>query len=260
MLMGITGVSKNSKSHSGFDIYSTVVNGRPELAQVSEPLHQNILHHLSEKNMSSSEISEATGKAQSTLSVHLDTLVSRGLIRSQPDVNDSRRKIFSVSSSKVAYSTEASKEGIEVFHDMVNETVECEPEIYYKTLLRTLLVECEAYGMHIGPALEKIGEAMAVRMASDMPHGKLEDVISLVQDFYERNDMGEVCIYTFLPLTIIIRDTEPYPFKICSVAQFSHGLFRRILSETMGRDYVITKTETFGADNNYYKFIIELRE
>lgn len=253
-------VSKSNMSHSGFDIYSTVVNGKPELVQVSEPLHQSILQNLSERNMSSSEISEATGKAQSTLSVHLDSLVSRGLIKSQPDANDSRRKIFSVSSAKVAYSAEASKEGIGVFYDMVNEMVKSAPESYYKTFLRTLLVECEAYGMHIGPALEKIGEAMAVRMASEIPPGKLEDVISFVQDFYEKNGMGEVCIYTFLPLTIIIRDTETYPFKIDSIAQFSHGLFRRILSESMGRTYVITKRETFGADNNYYKFIIELKE
>lgn len=257
---GMSHVSENKRLYSGFDIYSTVVDGKPELVQVSEPLHQSILRNLTAKDMSSSEISEATGKAQSTLSVHLDTLVSRGLIRSQYDVNDSRRKIFSLSSVKVAYSMEASKEGIDRFQDMVAETANSPPPEFYKTLLRTLLVECEAYGMHIGPALERMGELLAVKLAPKIPPGKLEDVISFVQDFYERNGLGEVCIYTFLPLTIIIRDTEAYPFKIESISMFSHGLFRKVLSETMGRQYAIVRREIFGADNNYYKFIIELKE
>lgn len=250
---------KTKQNIDGFEIYSTVDGGGKGLVQVSDPLHQKILDKLAEGPMSTTEISEMTGKAQSTLSVHLDQMVTRHLISSKYDENDSRRKIFTLSSVKVAFSKDASKEGIEQSKAMLPAAAK-EPKTFYKNLLKSVLMNAEANGLNIDPMMEIVGSQMAEKMAAKVTSNKVEDVIRMLQEFYEKNDMGEVCIYTFLPLTIIIRDTEDSQYQFGSMAAFSQGLFKTMLSITIGRNYEITKSEIFGTGNNYYKFVIELSQ
>ena len=250
-------VPKVKQNNNDFEIYSTVdEEGNRGLVQVSDPLHQIILERLSKGPMSTTEISDLTGKAQSTLSVHLDQMVTQNLIRSEYDKNDSRRKIFTISSIKVASSKPISAEGVEEAKQMLSSAVK-DNKTFYKTLFKAVLMSAEANGMDVSPMMEILGTQMAERMAQKLQSAKMEDVIKELQEFYEKNDMGEVCVYTFLPLTIIIRETDEYQYKFEAMASFAHGLFRSLLSRVLGRKYVITMSEIFGSGNNYYKFIIE---
>lgn len=250
-------VSKTKQTDNGFEIYSTIGGGGSGLVQVSDPLHQTILGNLAEGSMSTTDISDVTRKAQSTLSVHLDQMVSQRLITSEYDPTDSRRKIFSISSAKMASSKDASVEGIAESKDRLGMAAK-DPKNFYKNLFRAVVLTAESNGLSIGPMMEMIGSNMAEKMAPKMSTNKVEDIIRQLQDFYERNDLGEVCIYTFLPLTIIIHDPDESVLRFDSLAMFSHGLFKTLLGRTVGRDYEITRSEIFGTGNNYYKFIIEL--
>ena len=248
---------KVKQNNNDFEIYSTVdEEGNRGLVQVSDPLHQIILERLSKGPMSTTEISDLTGKAQSTLSVHLDQMVTQNLIRSEYDKNDSRRKIFTISSIKVASSKPTSVEGVEEAKQALTMTIK-DSKMFYKSLFKAVLMSAEANGMDVSPMMEILGEQLAEKMAQKLQMVKMEDVIKELQEFYEKNDMGEVCVYTFLPLTIIIREADEYQYKFEAMASFAHGLFRRLLSEVLGRKYEITMSEIFGSGNNYYKFIIE---
>jgi len=250
-------VPKVKQNNNDFEIYSTVdAEGNRGLVQVSDPLHQMILQRLSKGEMSTTEISDLTGKAQSTLSVHLDQMVSQNLIRSEYDKNDSRRKIFTISSIKVASSKPISSEGVEEAKQALALAVK-DNKTFYKTLFRSVLMSAEANGMDVSPMMEILGSQMAEKMAQKLQSAKMEDIIKELQEFYERNDMGEVCVYTFLPLTIIIHETEEYQYKFEAMASFAHGLFKSLLSKVLDRKYEITMSEIFGSGNNYYKFIIE---
>ena len=242
---------------SKFEIYSTTEEGGAGLVEVSDPLHQSILSHLAESNMSTTDISVMTGKAQSTLSVHLDHMVSEGLIRSESDPTDSRRKIFSLSSKKLAFSKETNPEGVGYARQTLKAGIE-KMEDFPKNFIKSLLVMSEASGLDIGPIMENLGTEVADLLAPTMSSNKVEDIMKRLQEFYEIIDFGEVCIYTFLPLTIIIRVQEETPeMQIESRPKFSHGLFRRILTKMIGRRYDVTYSETFGVNNNYHKFVIE---
>ena len=250
-------MSKTKQTNTGFEIYSTIDGGGNGLVQVSDPLHQMILSNLANGSMSTTDISDVTGKAQSTLSVHLDQMVLQNLIRSEYDPNDSRRKIFFISSVKVAYSKDASREGIKESEDLVATAVK-DSKNFYRCMFKSIILSAEANGLNVGPMMEAVGSMMAEKMAPKMTSNKVEDVIRQLQEFYERNDLGEVCIYTFLPLTIIIRDNEESSYRFESLAMMSHGLFKTLLSKVIGRKYEITRSEIFGTGNNYYKFVIEL--
>lgn len=250
-------MAKVKESETSFDIYSVENGTERGLVQVSDPLHQLILRKLSKGPMSTSEISELTHKAQSTLSVHLDQMVTQNLIKSEYDKNDSRRKIFHITSKRIASSKATDLTGVEEAMSMLSATAK-EPNLFYRGLFKSVLMSAEANGMDVCPMMEMLGANLAENMSQKIGTGKVEDVIRQIQDFYERNEMGEVCIYTFLPLTIIIHDPDETQYKFESFAAFSHGLFTALLSRVTGRKYEITMSEIFGTGNNYYKFIIEL--
>ena len=248
---------KVKQENKGFEIYSTVDDdGIRSLVQVSDPLHQLILGRLSGGPMSTTEISELTGKAQSTLSVHLDQMVSERLISSEYDRNDSRRKIFTISSVRVASSKVASPEGVEEAKEVLLQSVK-DSKGFYKNLLTAVLMSAESNGMDINPMMEILGTQMAEKIAPRVQTSKMEDVIQELQEFYDRNELGEVCVYTFLPLTIIIRETEEYKYKFEAMASFAHGLFVTTLGIVLNKKFKIESSEIFGSGNNYYKFVIK---
>lgn len=250
-------MSKTSQSADGFDIYAVNSEDERGLIDVSDSLHRTILERLSKGPMSTTEISEISGKAQSTLSVHLDQMVGQKLIRSEYDKNDSRRKMFYLTSTKIASSQPASNEGIEEAKENLAHCLNDESK-FFKYMFRSVLMSAESNGMDICPMMELLGSQLAQKMVNKVSSRKIEDVIKDIQEFYERNDLGEVCIYTFLPLTIIIHETEETQYKFTAFASFSHGLFKSLLSQVTEREYTIVKSEIFGTGNNYYKFVIDL--
>lgn len=226
------------------------------MVQVSEPLHRDIMAALRDRNLSTTEISEALGKAQSTLSIHLDALVNMGLLKSVPDEKDSRRKIFSRSCTEVAYSKDCCKDGIAESKRLLAESIS-NPDTFHKFLIRAFLMNSDGKGLSISPAMKVIGGLLGDTLFGKHKPSGLEGAIELLQDFYERNGLGEVCIYTFMPLTIIVRDDYDFEYMTDSVAKFSHGVFERVLSKATGETYAVTSAEIFGTGNNYYKFILE---
>lgn len=248
---------RTKNTDMGFELYSTGDYSFRTIVQVSDPLHIEILNDLSVGPMSTTEISESTGKAQSTLSVHLDTMVAQGLISSEYDRNDSRRKIYSISSRKIAGKAEPFEGGLDVMMKFIKKSADSTTDLY-KSMMMTVLVGAESGGLDVSYGMELLASIYSDELAKNMSSNKVEDVIRELQDFYERNLLGEVCIYTFLPLTIIIRNTDEFPFKLSSLAAFSKGLFVSLLNKITQRTYEVTKSEIFGTGNNYYKFVIEL--
>jgi len=236
-----------------FDIYATPKG----LVQVSNPVRKQMLTNLSGSDLTLTEMSNMTGKAQSTLSVHLEKMAGDGLVSFREDPADSRRKIFSLSSRLMARSREIKEEGQEVYHKTIESSVE-QNSNFFKVLLRSLIVGAEASGLCIGPTMRSLGKSVGKALAKKMTSSKVEDIIGELQEFYERNDAGEVCVYTFMPLTIIVRDNfEVMQCAAESISVFSQALFLVVLQTLTKKEYKITYKESFGLGNNYSKFVIE---
>ena len=103
-----------------FELYYTK-NG---LVQVSNDVRRRILHELAEKDLSLTDLSRITGKAQSTLSVHLDKMVSEALISAHDDPEDSRRKVYSLVSVMLAHSKPPSEEALTKAMNVLTDVVD----------------------------------------------------------------------------------------------------------------------------------------
>ncbi len=236
-----------------FDIYSTSSG----LKQICNPVRQRILTELQVKDLSLTDIANITGKAQSTLSVHLDKMYKEKLVSSRDDPSDNRRKIFFLSSKPVAKSTNPSDEMMKYMHKTILDSSGT-PSSFLKGLMRSLLIGLEAIGLAIDPAMYEVGSEVGKALSTKVESTDIEDIVSELQEFYEMHDLGEVCVYTFIPLTIIIRDdyetNAETGNKLC---MFHEGVFKSVLENKTGRRFIITENECFGIAYNYCKFIIE---
>jgi len=227
------------------------------MMQISNPVRRQILSFLSSSDLSLTEISNMVGKAQSTLSVHLDKMVNDGLVTFRDDPSDCRKKIFSLSSKLVARSRDANEESKKAYHRALNDLPSRDSN-FFKTLMKAMIIGMEAYGLCLGASLRRLGRGTGLAMAKNIKSVKVEDIVSEIQEFYEIHDIGEVCVYTFMPLTIVIRDNDELTSCVAeSISMFSQGLFVTVLEEVTKRRYKVVSSESFGADNNYFKFVIE---
>lgn len=236
-----------------FDVYST----RNGLKQICNSVRQKILAELQQRDLSLTEIANITGKAQSTLSVHLDKMVKEELVASRDDPSDNRRKIFYLCSKPVARSTNPSEEMMRYMHQTIKDS-QGTPSSFLKGLMRSVLIGLEAIGLAIDPAMYEIGSEVGKSLSDQIVSEGVEDIVSEMQEFYELHDLGEVCVYTFVPLTIIIRDDyETNPETGNKLCLFHEGVFKTVLEEKTGRSFRISENECFGIANNYCKFVIE---
>ncbi len=107
------------KKGAALDVYSTSSG----LKQISNPVRQKILSELQRRDLSLSEIAQLTGKAQSTLSVHLDKMVKEGLVASRDDPTDNRRKIFYLVSKPVGSSVVPREDLSKAIGNIINRSV-----------------------------------------------------------------------------------------------------------------------------------------
>lgn len=240
---------------STFDVYSTSSG----LKQVSNPVRQKILIELQKKDLSLSEIAHLTGKAQSTLSVHLDRMVKEGLIASRNDPSDNRRKIFYLISRQVGSSVMPREDLGRAVGEIVRDSLGS-PVSFLKGMIRSIILGVEAIGFNIEPVLKDIGRQVGKEIAKQMKSGSIEELIEEIQKFYEDHELGEVCVYTFLPLTLIVKDDydcSVVPEASKTISLLNEGIIEAILEKNSGVPMKVTDSECFGKCLNYYRYVIE---
>jgi len=240
---------------SPFHVYSTSSG----LTQVSNPVRQKILRELQRKDLSLSAIATLAGKAQSTLSVHLDKMVKEGLVASRDDPSDNRRKIFYLISRPVGSSVVPREDLSRAVGETIQKSIGT-PSSFLKGIIRSIILGVEAIGLDLDPVLKDIGRQIGAELSKSMNSDSIEGLVEEIQEFYDVHDLGEVCVYTFLPLTLIIRDDYDYkdiPGASETVCLLNEGIVEGILEARSGMPLKVTKTECFGTGMNYCKFVIE---
>lgn len=236
-----------------FELYYTK-NG---LVQVSNDVRRRILHELSDKNLSLTELSKIMGKAQSTLSVHLDKMVSEGLISAHDDPDDSRRKIYSLVSVMLAHSKPPSDAAMTMVLNSLTEVAD-DPIRTRDTLARFIILGFDALGLSVGPMASLLGSIHAMALGGSLSGNTIEDTVANARDYYRKMGFGEASVYSLKPLTIIIKDEMPFTEDSAkSLGYYAAGFFCKVLEDATGKTYEMVSNEVFGSDFNYFRFVVE---
>ena len=241
---------------SSFEVYSTVKG----LKQVSNPIRQEILGELQKRNLSLSEIACVTGKAQSTLSSHLDDLSNDGLIASRGDPLDSRRKIFYLTSKQVGRSGEPREDLRDEVARAIRGSIGT-PSAFLKGVVRSIVLGMQAVGLNMEPVLKDIGRMIGAEISRHMKSDSIEGLIKEIQAFYEEHELGDVCVYSVTPLSLIIRDEYNcyrIPESGRSFCLLNEGMLASIFEIRTGMSLrVVTNTECLAVGYSHCRVYID---
>ena len=227
------------------------------LVHISNGVRVRILDELSKRNLSLTEMVEITGKAQSTLSVHLDSMVKEGVITSREDPDDNRRKTYSISSVRLAETKSPDSESLakskEIFADMADE-----PESISNYMVSFLYVAMDSVGLSLGPMSKIMGSVHAQAIGGRFQKGPIEEVIDDIRKYYSFANMGKVTVFSFNPLTLII-DSELNVSKGAAetMGMYAVGYFAKALEMVYGMSFTVVSSEVFGPENNYFRFVLD---
>ncbi|QLH74716.1 MAG: ArsR family transcriptional regulator [Methanomassiliicoccales archaeon] len=244
-----------AKKSSDFDVYSTSTG----LRQISNPVRQKILSELQRHDLSLSEIASLTGKAQSTLSVHLDKMVSEGLIGYRDDPQDNRRKIFYLISRPVGSSVVPREELKRAIGNTIARSIGL-PSTFLKGTIRSIVIGMESIGFNMDPILKDIGKQIGMEVSKRFKSENVEGLIQEVKEFYKEHELGEVVVYSIHPVTLIIKDEydcSKAPDVGRTLCLLNEGMLEAIFEVKLGMPLRVAEKETFGSNFNMCKYVIE---
>ena len=244
-----------AKKAADFDVYSTSSG----LRQISNPVRQKILSELQRRDLSLSEIAQLTGKAQSTLSVHLDKMVAEGLIGYRDDPQDNRRKIFYIISRPIGSSVVPREDLKKSVSNTIGRSIGM-PSTFLKGMIRSIVIGMEAIGFNMDPVLKDIGRQIGQEVSKHFKSENVEGLIQEVKDFYKEHELGEVVVYSIHPVTLIIKDEydcSKAPDVGKTLCLLNEGMLEAIFEAKLNMPLRVVEKETFGTNFNMCKYVIE---
>lgn len=236
-----------------FELYVTSTG----TVQVSSDVKLKILHELQESDLSLSEISKLVSKAQSTVSVHLDNMVQDGLIAVHDDLQDNRKKYYSLISLPFGKSVPSSEQSKEIAFNLVSKVAQ-DPERMLKSMARFVILGFGVMGLNVDPTASILGFFHGAAMSGSMTGQTLEETIDNARNYFRELGLGEVSIYSTSPLTIIVKDNTPLTEEAANtMIRYFAGFFSKILEDANGKTYEMVSSEVFGSDFNYIRFVLE---
>jgi DNA-binding MarR family transcriptional regulator len=228
--------------------------------QVSSDVKLKILHELETKDLSLTELSKKVSKAQSTLSVHLDSMVADKLIAVHDDLQDNRKKYYSLTAIPFGRTVKSSDESRELAFKLLTKVAQ-DPDKMMKSLPKFIFLGFDGMGLNVDPMANILGFIHGIAMSGTLTGKTLEDTIDNARNYFKEMGMGEVSIYSSKPLTIIIKDSVPLTEGSAKcLIQYASGFFSRILEDATGKPHDLVSSEVFGSDYNYVRFVLEPRE
>lgn len=228
---------------------------------VDSPVRMSILSMLLEKEMRFDEIVEASGRAKSTISVHLKSLADDGIVSSRADPADARKKIFFIDSSYLGGLSRRKKLKKDMTEYISKYAMSSgDPFAFFRLMFRTIRVALLDEGIDLDPVLHEagasVGEALYPRVA-DPDLGRL---LANLAKFWEVQKLGRLEARSVEPLDIVIYDCfecQDLPYLGRPACAFDSGIFETIFTKYYDSPAKVKETKCYAMGDGQCEFIIE---
>ena len=223
------------------------------------PVKLKILDLLKTGSKTFDEIVKYTGKAKSTISVHINDLKSCDLLEEHIDPCDKRKKIYHLNSQYMACSQEPI---VKHYKDILQKVALSENDEYsfLKSIFHAIRFGFEAYGIDNGPIMKKIGSDIGESLSRNFQSTDLDGVLKDIVNFWDEHQMGDVSVIDTEPLTVIVHncfDCKSMPVVGKTLCSFDEGLLEGIIFGTLGLNCTIKETECFGNGYKHCLFVMQ---
>jgi hypothetical protein len=227
---------------------------------IDSPVKVNILEMLRDGELPFEEIVARSGRAKSTVSVHLRDLSDLGIVGSKGDPCDSRKKRFFLHSS---YLVGASAMERSLFENEKNfpiyEPSKHDAADFFRYVLSTLRITLLSEGISIDPILYSAGYRVGKRISEIVAEKRTWKLIDNVAGFWDSHALGEVELLEKNPLTLDFYDCfecRDFPLTGKPVCSFESGVLTSIFSDHFGRTYTALERKCYAMGDECCRFEI----
>jgi len=238
-----------------FDIYATSDGVR----QFSNPTKRDILRRLQNGELTLTQLRRLTGRAQSTLSVHMRDLVEEGLVACRPHPKDGRVKVFYLTAKPIGTSAFPEKQFRCTIRERVKESLQDTPS-FLRMMLKAVRYGIESTGINIDPLLRDVGGLVGTEVAKQA--FSASDVDSLLLEasrFWKVHELGRMRIEEVDPLVLVVEDCFDcggMPKIGKTLCALEEGMLEAVILTRTGKRVRVVETECFGTGYTHCRFEI----
>jgi predicted hydrocarbon binding protein len=231
---------------------------------IDSPVKSKILSMLREGELNFDQIVELSGKAKSTVSVHLKKLVSEGIIDSKPNPKDARKKIFFINSEYLGDLSREKKLGDEI-EDYVSSYVmsDGDPFEFFRLMFKTIRVGLISQGMNIDPILHEAGINVGKALYKRVYDPDMNKFLQNIAGFWETHYLGDVEVQSLDPLIINVSECyecKNLPYLGKPACAFDAGILKALFSAYFKDKRNVDETKCYAMGDKYCCFVIEKNE
>ncbi len=225
---------------------------------LNSPVKIQILDFLKISSRSFDEIVKHTGKAKSTVSVHLNDLRSSGLVEEEYDPDDKRRKTYHLKCEHMAHSqTPILKHYKNVLETLASPRLE--KHGCFKCFFRAIQFGFDAHGINSDPIMRKVGRDIGISISSTFASKDIEFLIQELAEFWKRYQMGTMYVESREPLVIAVENSFDYRListigkNLCS---FTEGIIEGTMVHSLSITCCVQEVECCGNGKERCLFIV----
>jgi predicted hydrocarbon binding protein len=231
---------------------------------INSPVRVKILSMLRKGELNFDQLVELSGKAKSTVSVHLRRMTNEGIIGSKIDPLDARKKIFFIKSEYLG-KLSGKKVVTENIEDYVTSYIESEgdPYEFFRLIFLTIRISLIRQGIDIDPILYEAGVKVGETLYDKVKDPDINKLAENIKLFWETHNLGKVEVKNLDPLTINVSDCfeckslPPIGRPACA---FDSGILKAVFSAHFQDELVVNETKCYAMGDNHCSFTIKNKE
>lgn len=243
----------------GLDRNTIIFSTDTGIVALDSPVKLKILELLRKGTQSFDELVEQSGRAKSTISVHLDDLEDLNLIQERNNPNDKRKKYFVLNSICLACSETPMRSNYKRHLDniMISETNE---DSFITHLFHTIRLGMEAYGVDPKPIMKRLGNDVGTKIGPGFKSDDWDGILSELSVFWKNHKLGDMKIINSINPSIVVTNCyhcSKMPNVGKTLCSMDEGLLEGIISSKLNIECNVKETECFGTGHRNCKFVVE---
>jgi len=231
---------------------------------VKSPVRVLILETLREGEVPFDEIVRRTGRAKSTVSVHLRDMVNEGIVGWRLDPADARKKLFFTNAERIGALSSSERISAELarYAGDYRESGS-DPFAYFRLVFRTIRTILMQTGINLDPVLTAAGEEVGRAVFPTVEDKRTGVFLKNVAAFWECHGLGRIETGSEDPLEIFVYDCfecVDLPRIGRPACSFDTGVLAALFSGHFDRGVTVVETHCYAAGDAYCRFVIECGE
>ena len=228
---------------------------------INGPVKAKILSTLREGELSFDQIVNLSGKAKSTVSVHLKKLSNEGIISSKQDPKDARKKIFFIKSEYLGELSRDKKLVNNIENYVQNYVLsDGDPFEFFRLMFKTIRVALISQGINVDPVLHDAGIKVGKALYERVYDPDMDKFLENIAQFWDTHYLGNVEVKCLDPLVINVHECyecRNLPYLGKPACAFDAGILEELFSAYYHDTYTVDETKCYAMGNKYCCFVIK---